>query len=68
MPKEDRAAIKLDGREQDQLDATWSRSGKRLIVTVTRRGQWAQVELEQGQVETLNRFLAETVAQAPDDR
>jgi hypothetical protein len=68
MPREERRSIQLDGDERDRLETGWSRSGKRLIVTVWKRDQWAQVELEPAQVEELARFLAETVARAPADR
>lgn len=48
----------FDDDEGGRLHATWSRSGKRLIVTVTRRGNRAQVELRPDQVEELAAFLA----------
>jgi hypothetical protein len=48
----------FDDDEGGRLHATWSRSGKRLIVTVTRRGSRAQVELRPAQVEELATFLA----------
>ncbi|MGH2958439.1 MAG: hypothetical protein ACRDKE_02460 [Solirubrobacterales bacterium] len=58
--KYERAVIALDGDENDHLHATWSRSGKRLIVTVSRRGASAQVELTPTQVAELGTFLAES--------
>jgi hypothetical protein len=48
----------LDDDEGARLNATWSRSGKRLIVTVNRRSTWAQVELRPDQVEELAAFLS----------
>ena len=68
MPKQGRESITLNGAEGDQLNAIWSRSGRRLIVTVRKRDQWAQVELRPDQVDTFARFLAEKVAQPPDER
>jgi hypothetical protein len=50
--------VELVDDEGGRLYATWSRSGKRLIVTVNRRGSWAQVELRPEQVEDLVAFLA----------
>ena len=57
MPSDERQSIRLKDDEGGQLYATWSRSGKRLIVTVSRRGEWAQVELRPAQVEALARYL-----------
>ena len=54
-----RGAVELHDDEGGLLNAVWSRSGKRLIVTVNRRGEWAQVELRREQVEQLAGFLAE---------
>ena len=51
--------IRLEDDEGGHLHATWSRSGKRLIVTVRRRGEWAQVELRPQQVEELARYLGD---------
>jgi hypothetical protein len=51
-------AIQLDDDEDGQLHAIWSRSGKGLIVTVTRRGDCAQIELQRAQVVELARYLA----------
>jgi hypothetical protein len=70
MP-EQRRAIQFDDSERNRLNATWSRSGKRLIVSVLPRGSWdraAQVELEPEQVEGLLRFLDETVREPPAER
>jgi hypothetical protein len=51
-------SVDLVDDEGGRLCGTWSRSGKRLIVTVNRRGSWAQVELRPEQVEDLVAFLA----------
>jgi hypothetical protein len=55
-------SIQLADDERNLLHATWSRSGKRLIVSVAHRGSWdqsAQVELSPEQVATLRSFLRE---------
>jgi hypothetical protein len=54
----EREAVDLRDDEGGSLNAVWSRSGRRLIVTVKRRGEWAQVELRREQVDTLAAFLA----------
>ena len=59
MIAEDRKTIQFEDDEGGRFDAVWSRSGKRLIVTLKRRGQWAQVELRPEQVEDLARFLSD---------
>jgi hypothetical protein len=59
MPAREYHAIELDDDEGNRLNAAWSGSGKRLIVTVNRRGTWAQVQLRPEQVEALGAFLAE---------
>lgn len=51
--------IALEDDESGRFHATWSRSGKRLIVTVSSRGARAQVELRPEQVEALGSFLSE---------
>jgi hypothetical protein len=63
MPREERPVISLDDGERNQLHATWSRSGKRLIVTVrSGKGHEAgQVELDSEQAEQLRAFLSETL-------
>lgn len=48
----------FDDDEGARLHATWSRSGKRLIVTVSRRGNYVGVELRPEQVEELAAFLS----------
>jgi hypothetical protein len=65
MSKEQRPAIELNDEARNRLQAAWSRSGKRLLVTVYRRGRWdeaAQIELDGEQVGELQAFLAETRA------
>jgi hypothetical protein len=59
MPAHEYHAIELDDDEGGGLNAVWSGSGKRLIVTVNWRGKWAQVELRPEQVEDLVAFLEE---------
>ena len=60
MTDENRSVVELDDAERNRLHATWSRSRKHLIVTVTKRGSSAQVELTKDQVEALQRFLENT--------
>jgi hypothetical protein len=60
---DDQPAIQLDDRQSNRLHAVWSRSGKRLIVSVAARGKWdaaGQVELTSDQVATLRDFLAKS--------
>lgn len=59
MASEERRAIRLADDEGGELHATWSRSGKRLILTVDRRGQHAQVELRPEQVVEFARYLTD---------
>jgi hypothetical protein len=59
MGASERAAVELQDDEGGLLNAVWSRSGRRLIVTVNRRGEWAQVELRHEQVAELAAFLRE---------
>lgn len=54
----DEQVAEFDDDEGARLNLTWSRSGKRLIVTVNRRGNRAQVELRPEQVEELAAFLS----------
>jgi len=56
---EDREAIQFEDGEGGRFHAVWSRSGKRLIVTVTKRGERAQVELRPEQVKDFARFLSD---------
>lgn len=63
LPK--RRAIALDDDENHRLHASWSRSGKRLMVTVAKTTTWSEsryVELRPEQVEKLIQFLTETLA------
>jgi hypothetical protein len=65
MPPVERSSLKLKDDDGNRLNAIWSRSGKRLILTVTAgiSGEARQIELRAGQVEVLARFLvAETEA------
>jgi len=66
----ERRPITLDDDENRRFHAIWSRSGKRLIVSVstTMWSESRQVELRPEQVEALVAFLTETVASAPADR
>jgi hypothetical protein len=60
MARSDRPVIVLDDDENQRLHATWSRSGKRLIVTVTTtrfEAPHAEVELRPEQVSELCGFL-----------
>jgi hypothetical protein len=68
---EQRRVIQLDDNEGHRLHAVWSRSGKRLIVSVADGPGWdsaGQVELAPEQVEVLRRFLTETVVEPPGMR
>jgi hypothetical protein len=65
---EERRPISIDDDESHRLHAVWSRSGKRLIVTVTTTQAHAQVELRPAQVEALVEYLSRTVASTPADR
>jgi hypothetical protein len=60
MPKAgDRPALQLDDDERQFIHATWSRSGKRAIVSVGKSWDEAgQVELTPDQVDRLAGFLA----------
>jgi hypothetical protein len=58
MPGTDGRVITFEDDEGGQLNATWSKTGKRLIVTVGRRGERTQVQLTPEQVRTLGVFLA----------
>jgi hypothetical protein len=57
MASDEREAIRLEDEEGGHLHATWSRSRKRLVVTVGRRGERAQVELLPVQVDALAHYL-----------
>jgi hypothetical protein len=62
MDEAERRPITIEDDENRRLHATWSRSGKRLIVTVTTTQAHAQVELTPEQVEGLAEFLSERPA------
>ncbi|WP_205696314.1 hypothetical protein [Conexibacter sp. SYSU D00693] len=57
MGTDPRPVTEFEDDEGSKLHATWSRSGKRLIVTVERRRQWAQVELRPEEAAELARWL-----------
>ena len=59
MAKIDRKALQLDDDDGGRLNATWSRSGKPLIVTVTKGSAAAHVELDSRQLDQLTRFLGD---------
>ena len=59
MASDERPTIQLEDDEGGHFHATWSRSRKRLIVTVRRRGEWAQIELRPEQVEELAGYLTD---------
>ena len=66
MPKEERPTFELLDAENNRLHAAWSRTGKRLILSVF-RGRWepmGQAELKPDQVEQLAAFLAESSIEA----
>lgn len=52
MSRIERDSIALDDAERGRLYAIWSRSGKRLIVTMHRNADYMQVELRPDQVES----------------
>lgn len=56
----ERDVLVADDDEGGRLNATWSRSGKRLIVTVSKRADCAQVELSRADVERFARFLSDS--------
>jgi hypothetical protein len=62
MAATDRRVISFADDEDGQLNATWSPSSKRLVVTVGKRGDRAQVELTPAQVRQFGRFLADAPA------
>jgi hypothetical protein len=65
MPTDERESIWVDGDEGDRLQAVWSRSGKRLILTIWKRGELTQIELRRAELAKLQRFFAETNAESP---
>jgi hypothetical protein len=67
MARDERPTIQLEDGERNLLHAGWSRSGKRLVVSVVPRGRWheqAQVELDPEKVAQLSTFLTDTVPPA----
>ena len=63
MAQNDRPTIVLDDDEGRRFHATWSRSGKRLIVTVFKSGHsdaHQQVELRPEQADLLQEFLGQS--------
>jgi hypothetical protein len=68
MSNQERPAIELDDDGNNRLHVVWSRSGKRLIVSLVPRGHWhgaKQIELDADQAEQLKAFLSETLAPPP---
>jgi hypothetical protein len=62
VSNDQRPEIQLDDAEGHRLHATWSRSRKRLILSVGRREapqRTEQVELDAEQAERLRLFIAE---------
>lgn len=59
MDEAERRWIDIDDDEGRRLHATWSRSGKRLVVTVTTTQAQTQVELRPEQVVALATFLSD---------
>jgi hypothetical protein len=70
MTKRERQSIQIDDDEGRRLNATWSRSGRRLIVTATNKSRdtMSQVELTPEQVQQLAGFMSETVRLADEER
>ena len=65
---EEHHPISIDDDEGHRFHAVWSRSGKRLIVTVTTTQAHAQVELKPAQVEALVEFLSATLPRTSAER
>jgi hypothetical protein len=68
VSEQKRRVIEFDDSGGHRLHAVWSRSGKRLMVSVADGPGWdsaGQVELEPEQVEALRQFLAETAGEPP---
>jgi hypothetical protein len=66
MAGHERRVTQFDDPDGNRFHAVWSRSGKRLIVTVT--GRAGQVELDPDQAENLRQFLSATVSEQPTNR
>jgi hypothetical protein len=63
MAAENGQVLKIEDGDTNLLHAAWSRSGKRLILSIAPGGRWdeaGQIELDHGQVEMLRAFLIET--------
>jgi hypothetical protein len=64
MPKEERPAFQLDDADGNRLQAAWSGSGQRLMISLfsQRRGfEWkGQAELTLDQVKQFSDFLVES--------
>jgi hypothetical protein len=60
MSKVDTARVTLDDADGRRLHAVWSRSGKRLGVSVLAGHGYHQMELRPDQVQKLVDFLVET--------
>jgi hypothetical protein len=59
MRRDDRQSLTLEDDDGRQLHATWSRSRKRLIVTVTSPQAQTQLELRPEQADNLVQFVSE---------
>jgi hypothetical protein len=71
MAKQERSGVRLEDAEGNLFEAVWSRSGKRLIVSVTPRGSWdgaGQVELTPEQLTAVRQFIDATIDIAPSER
>jgi hypothetical protein len=71
MPKHERSGVRLEDAEGNLFDAVWSRSGKRLVVSVVPRGSWdgaGQVELTPEQLTAVRQFIDATIDIAPSER
>jgi hypothetical protein len=71
MAKHERRRVRLADAEGNLFDAVWSRSGKRLIVSVAPRGSWdgaIQVELTPEQLTAVRQFIDATIDVAPSER
>jgi|tagenome__1003787_1003787.scaffolds.fasta_scaffold20096151_1 hypothetical protein len=70
MTRHERGGIRLEDGEGNLFDAVWSRSGKRLIVSVAPRGSWdgaGQVELTPAQLTSVRQFIDESIGGAPGE-
>ena len=62
MAKDNRPVFALDDADDNQIHAMWSRSGRRLMISVNspRWDRLGQVELTHDQVDQLAAFLAQS--------